>query len=198
MRLICSANKTQLNFTIISFLQLKISTVSWFYYACCRSEFYFDILITVIRRNVNHKNDFFSIVYLTQFATQFLVFQDLLFQSHIFWQYSIISESVKYVRLLHIIVNYLKENIIKKLQKLYSPPRNLRVGNKLPALFLKKHLSTGDLLPTQEILIERRFCAFPSLCASLGIHGFFLKKTLLLSLTGSLDHSHQQCGIFLF
>ena len=27
-----------------------------------------------------------------------------------------------------------------KLQKLYIPPRNLRVGNKLPALFLKKPL----------------------------------------------------------
>ena len=37
-----------------------------------------------------------------------------------------------------------KENIITKLQNLYSPPRNLRVGNKLPALFLKKPLCTGD------------------------------------------------------
>ena len=28
--------------------------------------------------------------------------------------------------------------MITKLQKLYSPPRNLRAGNKLPTLFLKE------------------------------------------------------------
>ena len=39
--------------------------------------------------------------------------------------------------LLEIIVIYIKENIITKLQKLYSPPRNSRVGNKLPALVKK-------------------------------------------------------------
>ena len=35
--------------------------------------------------------------------------------------------------LLHI----LQENIIRKLQKLYSPSKNHRVGNKSPALFVK-------------------------------------------------------------
>ena len=39
--------------------------------------------------------------------------------------------------LLHIIVTYIKENIITKLQKLYSPPRNPRAGNKSPTLFVK-------------------------------------------------------------
>ena len=39
--------------------------------------------------------------------------------------------------LLHIIVTYIKENIITKLQKLHSPPRNPRAGNKSPALFVK-------------------------------------------------------------
>ena len=39
--------------------------------------------------------------------------------------------------LLHIIVAYIKENIITKLQKLYSPPRNPRAGNKLLTLFVK-------------------------------------------------------------
>ena len=42
--------------------------------------------------------------------------------------------------LLHIIVTYIKENITTKLQKLYSPPRNPRAGNKMPALFVKKNL----------------------------------------------------------
>ena len=57
--------------------------------------------------------------------------------------------------LLDIIVTYIKENIITKVQKLYSLPRNPRVGNKLPALLVKKPLCTGDLSPTLKILIER-------------------------------------------
>ena len=48
--------------------------------------------------------------------------------------------------LLHVIVTYIKENIITKLQELYISPRNPRVGNKLLALFLKKPLCTGNLL----------------------------------------------------
>ena len=63
--------------------------------------------------------------------------------------------SVKYVTLLHIIVTYIKENIIAKLQKLYSPPRKLKVGNKYPALFLKKPHCTGDLSPVCKIFIEK-------------------------------------------
>ena len=49
----------------------------------------------------------------------------------------------------------IKENIITKLQKLYSPSRNPRAGNKLPVLFVKKPLCTGDLLPMHNIFIER-------------------------------------------
>ena len=52
-------------------------------------------------------------------------------------------------------MTYIKENIITKLQKLYSLPRNLRAGNKLVALFLKKPLCMGDLLSTLKIFIER-------------------------------------------
>ena len=48
-----------------------------------------------------------------------------------------------------------KENTITKLQELYSPPRNLRAGNKSPVLFLKKPLCTGDLLPSCKIFTER-------------------------------------------
>ena len=57
--------------------------------------------------------------------------------------------------LLQIIVTYIKENIITKLRKLYSPPRNSRAGNKSPMLFVKKPLCTGDLSSTQKIFIER-------------------------------------------
>ena len=54
-----------------------------------------------------------------------------------------------------LLLYYSKENIITKLQKLYSLPRNLRAGNKSPALFLKKPLCTGDILPVHKIFIER-------------------------------------------
>ena len=46
-----------------------------------------------------------------------------------------------------------------KLQKLYSLPRNLRAGNKLPAIFLKKPLCMGDLSYACKIFIER-----PGMC----------------------------------
>ena len=52
-------------------------------------------------------------------------------------------------------MTYITENTIVKLQKLYRPPRNLRVGNKLPALFLKELICTGDLSPARIIFIER-------------------------------------------
>ena len=47
---------------------------------------------------------------------------------------------VFYLALVHIIVTSIKENILTKLQKFYSLPRNLREGNKSPVLFLKKKL----------------------------------------------------------
>ena len=57
--------------------------------------------------------------------------------------------------LLHIIVTYIKENIIPKLQKLYSPARNPRAGNKSPMLFVKNPLCLGNLSPVCKIFIER-------------------------------------------
>ena len=45
---------------------------------------------------------------------------------------------------------YIKENIITKLQKLYSSPRNSRAGNKSPALFVRKPHCTGDLSLTEK------------------------------------------------
>ena len=50
---------------------------------------------------------------------------------------------------------YIKENIITKLQKLYSPPKKSRTGNKSPALFVEKLRYTGDLSPMRKIFIER-------------------------------------------
>ena len=52
-------------------------------------------------------------------------------------------------------MTHIKENIITKLKKLYSPPRPIRAGNKLPALFLRKPLYMGDLSPACKIFIER-------------------------------------------
>ena len=46
---------------------------------------------------------------------------------------------------LDIIVTYIKEHIITKLQKLYSLHRNPRAGGKSLMLFAKKPLCTGDL-----------------------------------------------------
>ena len=57
--------------------------------------------------------------------------------------------------LLHMIMTYIKENIITKLRKLYSPPRITRAGNKSSVLFVKKPLCTSNLSPTRKILIKR-------------------------------------------
>ena len=57
--------------------------------------------------------------------------------------------------LLQIIMTYIKENIITKLQKLYSLPRNPSAGHKLLMLFVKKPLCTGDLSAVHKIFIER-------------------------------------------
>ena len=47
------------------------------------------------------------------------------------------------------------ERPMTKLQKLYTPPRNLRAGNKSPAPFLEKSLCTGDLSPAHKTFIDR-------------------------------------------
>ena len=52
-------------------------------------------------------------------------------------------------------MTYIKENIITKLQNLYSLLRNPGEGNNLPVLFVKNPLCTGNLLPACKIFIER-------------------------------------------
>ena len=56
--------------------------------------------------------------------------------------------------LLQIIYRFTLKRITK-LQKLHYPPKNSRVGNKSPALFLKQTRCTGDLSPARKIFIER-------------------------------------------
>ena len=88
--------------------------------------------------------------------------------------------------LLHIIVTYIKENIITKLQKLCSPPRNPRADKKSPALFVKKPLCTGDLLPACKIFIERPvlpcFFYFRKKCSHHHCHHFHLRFCWVISI----------------
>ena len=56
--------------------------------------------------------------------------------------------------LLQIIYRFTLKRITK-LQKLHYPPRNSRVGNKSPVLFVKQTRCTGDLSPARKIFIER-------------------------------------------
>ena len=62
--------------------------------------------------------------------------------------------------LQQIIVSDNTDNIITKLQKLDSLPKQSRAGNKSPVLFVKKPCCMGDLLPLRKIFIERPACNF--------------------------------------
>ena len=99
---------------------------------------------TIITPKLKHKW-FFRIVYLEQLlilAAYFLAVFD-----H-FWICTKYRSSTYYR-------NLIKEKIIIKMQKLYNPPGNLRTGNKLPMLFLKKTLCMDNLLSTHKTFIER-------------------------------------------
>ena len=66
----------------------------------------------------------------------------MLFQLHVFWYYLIISESVKYIALLHVIVTFIEENITLIVQ----PSRNLRASNHL-CYFWKNHFAWAIYCP---------------------------------------------------
>ena len=109
----------------------------------------------------------------------------LLFQLHVFWQYSIISKSVKYVATS----TYHRDLI-------YSPPRNPRVGSKSPTLFVKKPLCTGDLSPARKIFIERpvgyhsmKFRNFPNISFASFAFYFLVRPNFV-------KNSHIQARIF--
>ena len=61
--------------------------------------------------------------------------------------------------ILHIVA-YIKENVITKLEKSYSPPRNSRMGNKLPVLFVKKPLSWAIYCPHAKYSLKGLSFAF--------------------------------------
>ena len=73
----------------------------------------------------------------------------------VFHHFQICKSVLKYVALLHIIVTFIKENVITKLQKLYSPARKFKTGNKLSVLLLKKSLCIDSLLPMYKIFTEK-------------------------------------------
>ena len=85
----------------------------------------------------------------------FLVFLDFYFSFMFFGSIQSFPNLLNMFLLLYIIVTQIKENVIAKLQKLYSSPRNLRVGSKSLMLFVKKLLCTGDLSPAYKIFTER-------------------------------------------
>ena len=79
-------------------------------------------------------------------------------------------------------MTYIKENIITKLQKLCSLTRNLRAGNKSPALFLKKPVCTGNLSPMHKIFIAKPMVitvlTFLHQVCAMTLKKFYLKKDL--------------------
>ena len=93
-----------------------------------------DIPVTI---NINHKKFFRR--FLVSAARFLVVFNH-------FWICKICRSSTYH--------RDIKENIITKLQKVYSPLRNFRVCNKSPMLSLKKPLCMGHLKPGPKIFTE--------------------------------------------
>ena len=56
--------------------------------------------------------------------------------------------------LLHTIATDIKENIITKLRKLYSLPRNPRAGNKSPVLFVKNLFARAIYCPLSKYSLK--------------------------------------------
>ena len=55
-------------------------------------------------------------------------------------------------------MTYIKENIITKLQKLYSQPRNLRAGNKSPAPIIETSQMNNLKIFVKLFLIKSNTC----------------------------------------
>ena len=84
-------------------------------------------------------------------------------------------------------MTYIKENIITKLQKLYSSSRNLWTGNKLCMLFLKS-LCMGDLLPEDKIFIERPVTNGPTATFTLIV--ILIQKQFFNFINANIDISY--------
>ena len=91
--------------------------------------------------------------------------------------------------LLDIIMTYIKENIITKLQKLFSQPRTPMVGNKLPTLFVKKPLCMGDLSPTRKIFTGR-----PVIIIIIIIIIIITITIIIRQFYGELDQEEERCN----
>ena len=91
--------------------------------------------------------------------------------------------------LLDIIMTYIKENIITKLQKLFSQPRTPMVGNKLPTLFVKKPLCMGDLSPTRKIFTGR-----PVIIIIIIIIIIITITIIIRQFYGKLDQEEERCN----
>ena len=93
----------------------------------------------------------------------------------------------------------LKKNLSTRLQNLYRPPRNIRAGNKLLALFLKNPLCTSDLLPMGKILIERpaNISQTPLLLILLSKYTMDKKNEKLVMIANSVNY-HQVTWTFSF
>ena len=70
-----------------------------------------------------------------------LVFVELLFQLPDFWQYSIISKSVKYVTLLYIIVTYIQKIQLQNYKNHTAHPENSGQAINQPCYFWKNLLA---------------------------------------------------------
>ena len=94
--------------------------------------------------------------------------------------------------LLDIIMTYIKENIITKLQKLFSQPRTPMVGNKLPTLFVKKPLCMGDLSPTRKIFTGRPVIIIIKIIIIIII---IITITIIIrQFYGELDQEEERCN----
>ena len=109
-------------------------------------QIFFDILITV-HPNITHKKWFFwhsisGIICYIVFSFCRLAIS----AAHFLEVFNHLQISI---------MIFITENIITELNKIYSPSRKLRAGNKLPMLFLKERLRMGDLLHVHKIFIEK-------------------------------------------
>ena len=96
--------------------------------------------------------------------------------------------------------DYIKENIIRKLQKLYSPSRNLRAFNKSPMLFLENIFARVTLIVCMQNIHWKAFTSSDiSLCAFNFCKYCYEKSSFVnigsYSIVWNLDLSKDKCFI---
>ena len=106
-----------------------------------------------MRPNVNNKR-FFSIAYLV-FSFLKLAISGASFLV-VFDHFRIFKICCTFT----VIVTYIKENLITKLQRLYSTSTKLRAGNKSPTLFLKKMFAWAIYCLRAQYSLKRSVCGW--------------------------------------